>query len=518
MITSLLMNGVCACCLGRMRAPESASRFTSIAIPKADAAVSRARVQMPLSGRLRLEGGTIVNPHDGSLVEGMDILVSQGRIVALQPAGSAKSDPSAQTIDATGKFVVPGYNDMHSHVLELDNPSGGLALLLAQGVTGFRQMSGSPELLAARRSQTLPVGKGEPALLEMPGSVLTPMNASSSEAIVAEIASQKAQGADFMKVAFVSAPVLAVGIEAAKKAGIPILGHLQDGADPAASAEAGFKSVEHLGPGATVWVACSSAEAELKGDAKPIEIKAPPAWIPFLRQLIMWRFKTVLINPSAFVPPAYVAMMQRAFDTFDQSKFEALAARFVAEGTWHVPTLVRLRTQELADLPEYENDPFLRFMPKSSIKAWRGVTKKFKKLPAVTRQTYVEAYQRQQQLTKLLADAGVRMMTGSDGGWLSAPGLTLQEEFVQLAEAGLSPLKILQMTTINAAEYLDRAHTMGTVEPGRNADLVLLDANPLESVENLGRIAGVVRAGFHYSKQDLDALKERVAKGGGYLN
>jgi imidazolonepropionase-like amidohydrolase len=109
------------------------------------------------------------------------------------------------------------------------------------------------------------------------------------------------------------------------------------------------------------------------------------------------------------------------------------------------------------------------------------------------------------------------MMTGTDGGWLSGPGLTLKEEFAELGKAGLSALKILQMTTINAAEYLGRTETMGTVQPGRNADLVLLEADPLESVENLHAISGVVRAGFHYPKKDLDALRGRVASGRGFL-
>lgn len=121
-------------------------------------------------------------------------------------------------------------------------------------------------------------------------------------------------------------------------------------------------------------------------------------------------------------------------------------------------------------------------------------------------------------LTKMLDEAGVRMMAGSDGGWLSGPGLTLQEEFVELAKAGLSPLKILQMATINAAEYLGRTDAMGAVEPGRNADLVLPDANPLERAENLGAIASVVRAGRVYSREQLASLKARVAAARGTLS
>jgi imidazolonepropionase-like amidohydrolase len=133
------------------------------------------------------------------------------------------------------------------------------------------------------------------------------------------------------------------------------------------------------------------------------------------------------------------------------------------------------------------------------------------------RKTFAEAYPRQLLLAKRLSDAGVRMLAGSDGGCMMGPGITLQEEFVELGKAGIAPLKVLQMTTINAAEYLGRTSTMGSVEPGRNADLVLLDADPLERVENLAAIAGVVRAGKYFSRQDLDSLKERVAKGRGYL-
>ena len=183
-----------------------------------------------------------------------------------------------------------------------------------------------------------------------------------------------------------------------------------------------------------------------------------------------------------------------------------------------MPTLVRLRTQQWADRPEYDADPYLQYMPRAKVKKWRGVTARFKKLPAAMRATYDVAYPKELELTALLAKNGVRMLTGTDGGWLSNPGLTLKEEFAELAKAGLSPLKILQMTTINAAEYLDRAHDMGTVEPGRNADLVLLDANPLEAVGNLHEISGVVRAGTYYSRADLEAMKAKVAASRGYLN
>jgi len=120
-----------------------------------------------------------------------------------------------------------------------------------------------------------------------------------------------------------------------------------------------------------------------------------------------------------------------------------------------------------------------------------------------------DAYRRQLALTKLFDDAGVRMMVGTDGGG-QAPGQSIHQEFDELAKAGLSPFKIVQMTTLYPAEFLGRTATMGSIEVGRNADIVLLDGNPVESVQNLHNISAVVRAGFYYSHADLDALRDRA--------
>ena len=240
-------------------------------------------------------------------------------------------------------------------------------------------------------------------------------------------------------------------------------------------------------------------------------IKAPPFKIPFLERIVMWRMQSLLVNPSAFTDSATVALIQRALDTYSDDSAAAVADQLAENGTWQVPTLVRLRSMELARAPEYERDAQLNYLPTKSINRWRKVTEKFLALPAETRATYRALYPRQLGLTKLFAEQGVPLMTGTDGGSMMGPGLSLRQEFAELAAAGLSPLKILQMTTINPTEYLGRRDTMGTVEAGRLADLVVLDANPLDHVENLHRINAVIRAGKHYSATELNALKASVA-------
>ena len=520
MLTLLTGNALCPCCVfGMSRSSSRTPAFSCEAIPATSYPASASREAAPAwAGDVRLDGGTVIDPRDGRMTANASILVRGGRIVAVDQGGSVKSDTSVQRIDVSGKYVVPGYNDMHSHVLELDEPAGALALMLAEGVTGFRQMSGSPERLAQRRSGALPIGAQTPALLETPGAVLTPLNAATPERAAEEVRAQKAQGADFIKVGFVSPEVFTAAMQEADRQGLPILGHLQEGVDAAAAVEAGFKSIEHLGPGSTVWIACSSVEAELKAETVPTRLPPLPLNIGFVRKLILKRLQKMLINPAAFVKPAYTARLSRAIESFDPAKFEALAALFVERGVWHCPTLVRLRTQQLADAAEYAEHADLRYMPTPSIHAWRQVTDRFRKLPEGMRRIFREAYPRQLDLTKRLDDSGVRMIVGTDGGLLAAPGLTLKAEFAELAKAGLKPLKILQMATINAAEYLDRTDVMGAVQPGYEANLVVLNSNPLDRVENLHDIAAVVRDGIYHSRQLLDDLTRRVAETRGSLN
>lgn len=480
---------------------------------------AKTRAEADIAGELHIDGVTVVDPRDGTKAPGMTVITRLGRIIDVVPTASKRAANGAREIDARGQYVVPGYNDMHSHVLELEDPSGSLALMLAEGVTGFRQMSGSPALLAKRRAGTLPIGRDAPQLHQTPGSILTPFNAGSPEAVREEVRKQKAQGADFIKMAFANPDAFFAALEEGRKIGIPVLGHLQEGTDPVEATAAGFHSVEHLGPGSTVWVRCSHDEQALRAESyeRPI-IKLPPFKIPFMQMLIMRRFQKLLVNPSAFSTPGDVDRLRRAVGSYSEARAQDMAGHFAEDGSWQCATLVRLRTQTFAESPEYERDEMLQYLPAKRIKRWREVTGIWKARDEEVRRTFRDTYPRQLALTKLLSDAGVRMIAGTDGGSYLGPGLTLRQEFRELSDAGIAPLAILQMTTINAARYLAREEAMGTVEPGRDADLVLLDADPLDKVENLHRIAGVVRAGAYRSRADLDGLKARVAAGGGFLH
>ncbi|WP_181160195.1 amidohydrolase family protein [Sandaracinobacter neustonicus] len=463
---------------------------------------------------LRIDNVTVVDVETGGLTPHRSILIVNGKIARIAGVDQIGEVPGVRRIDAAGQYVVPGYNNMHSHILGADHPGAGLALMLAEGVTGFRQMSGSERLLKLRREGRLPLNENTPELLETPGDLVMPLNIASTADAGALVTSQKRQGADFIKVGATTPPLLYAILSAARKQGIPVVGHLPEGIDPVLASRNGIHSIEHLGPGDTMWIGCSEKKVALMEEAeRHPSVPAPPFPIPefaqkLLEPLVSRVMARRLLNPAAFEKEEDVRRLQAAFDSYDPQQCRALAQELARNGTWMVPTLVRLRTQYLQDLPEYRIDPAIPYLEPRAYHAWTEVADIFAALPESSRQTFREGYGRSLALTALLADEGVPMMTGTDGSY-QTPGLSMGQEFRELARAGLSPLKILQMTTRDPARFLGRTETMGSVAVGKNADLVLLSENPLSDVSNFERITGVVRSGHYHSQEELALMRRR---------
>lgn len=168
-----------------------------------------------------------------------------------------------------------------------------------------------------------------------------------------------------------------------------------------------------------------------------------------------------------------------------------------ARGTWLVPGF---------------NDMHAHYVGRRTLRLWRRTGQRFRALPASTLAVFHALYEVQLRLTKILADEGVPMIAGSDvtGASWEVPGASLHQEFDELARAGLAPLTVLQMTTVEAGRFLG-LEDLGVIEPGARADLVLLDGDPTADVAKLHRVTAVVRAGRHLAAADLGAIRERVA-------
>ena len=450
-----------------------------------------------------LSGVTVVNIRDGTLASNMTVAMQNGKITLIAPSGNGNL-AGLGTVVASGGFVVPGYNDFHAHPLNWNDPQGALTLMLANGITGFRQMSGSAAMLASRKQGPL-THAPQPELLDMPGDILTVANAATPAAAVAQVDLQQSQGADFIKVVGIDGAPFQAALEECTRLGLRLIGHLSATIDVRQAVDAGMRSIEHLGPRDAMLIGCSTQEAAIR---QAIPSSAPPSGGPPPPNFIT----NQITLPTVFTAPLEFARYQQVINTYSDAIMQDLAGHFVRAGTLTIPTLIRLRTMELTTDPIYASDPNLQYVSSAQIAVWQSLAQQFQQqISPASQATLKQLFALQLQLVRPFKSAGVTMLTGSDlGGEWVIPGFGLHQEFDLLSQAGLSPLEILQMTTLNGAQFLGREATMGTVEVGKDANLVVLSANPLQSVGNLHAISGVVRAGSYFSSDALNSLKHGV--------
>ena len=414
----------------------------------------------------------------------MTVVVEGQRIVNLGKSGDVQIPKSAKIVDAAGKFLIPGLWDMHVHTIFGDwipkDEKIILPLFLANGVTGVRDMGSDLEAVKQWRSE-IAAGKllgprmivGGPMLdgptPRFPSSV--PVSDSASGRKVVD--DLKNAGVDFIKIqSLVPRDGYFAASSEANKLGITFVGHVPDAVRASEASSAGQKSIEHF---TGVFEGCSTIED----------------------QLLKGR-KTLGQNVA----------------TFNPERAKTLIALFAKNQTWQVPTLAWERGQWLVDDIDLSLDPLIKYAPV----AWKNRTwPMFKKDiletmdtdPLPVRQRFV---QMELEMTLAMFRAGVPFMAGTDtaAGIHIFPGFSLHQELALFVEAGLTPMQALQTATLNPAKFLGTTADMGTVEEGKIADLVLLDANPLEDINNTRKIQAVVLAGRYFSRAQLDEMLHGV--------
>ncbi|MFG1609470.1 amidohydrolase family protein [Actinoplanes sp. NPDC049265] len=430
----------------------------------------------------------VVDTRDGTITAHQDIHFAGGRISAI----GATAGPHRDQV----RFVVPGFTDMHAHPLNLADPTAELRVMLSFGITGYRQMSGTPELTRHRPA----ADDRTPRLLATPGPVLTPINAGKPARAVAEVRRQAAAGADFIKAAVITPEIYRVVQAEADRLGLPVVGHLPAGIDVRAASAAGFRSIEHLGPGLGVLAGCSDHEDHLRTASAGRPIPAPPFPLPFADRIAGKLIARIVVNPAQLTSPSLLAAIDDAVGSFDEEKARDLARAFAADDTWNCPTLIRVKAQQLCADPAFPADPDLRYVTARERRDWAAAAEAFRrKFDQTQRAIFAAQFELQLRLVRILDQEGAPLLAGTDAvgaAWV-VPGASLHDEFDLLAEAGLSPLRVLQTATIDPARFLHREPDAGTVEPGKEADLVLLAADPTASVAGLHAITAVVRAGTH---------------------
>ena len=478
----------------------------------------------PLSARstaagaepLRIDHVTVVDPRDGSTHPDMSVLVRGGKIVSVRATavvGAAAA--GTRVIDAAGRYVVPGYNNMHTHVFQDARSELFMATMLREGTTGMRQLAGPDALLRRRAEGRLGLGANTPGLLAMSGAIVMPFNSPTIERVRHEISRQKDLGADFIKLIMVERDVFFAAVSWAHQLGMTIGGHLPPSITPSEASDAGYDFLEHLGTSANVWIETSSESSALRAIASTsLALPNSLGYVPFAEQLfaseiVVSATATTLLNPALSDPPEFIPVLQRALATFDEGEARKMAATFAKNGTWQTPTLSRLRTEYRMDAPEYKDHPWLKMLSPQVVSNFQATRTTFLELPKARRDAYHRYYDTSLKLVGIMHAAGVPIMTGTDGPG-GNPGQDMPSEFQELAAAGLSPLDVLRATTTVPAAFLGRSDRMGAIDAGMAADFVMLDADPLQSVANLSQISAVVNSGHYATAAQIDETVDQL--------
>ena len=405
------------------------------------------------------------------------VLVQGEYIAAIGPSAEMVIPRGARVIDGRGKFLVPGFIEMHAHLSKAR--ASALGLFIANGVTTLRDTGGDHEELLRWRQEIRSGKRVGPRMLiagpyleaarnvermrrDPPEKRIEPFEKTripvgtpaDARRIVAELASR---GIDFLKIRTVQdqATYLAIN-EAANAKGIPLVGHVT-GIRPEVVLEAGHDGIEHF-----FYPSLENKSRE--------------------ERMAVWR---KFAERHVAIVPTLVALF---------------------EGTF--PPTERLRS--IVEDDDGKIEPRRAYLSKYLVLDWRE-------------QVDESNDQRRQTLRKIWDDvirrdlremheAGMDVLVGSDIAVLNTyPGFSIHDEMALFVnELGMTPADVLERATSRSARFLRIADSVGTIERGKVADLVLLDANPLQDIRNTKRIAAVVVRGTLYDARALRKLLETV--------
>jgi imidazolonepropionase-like amidohydrolase len=448
----------------------------------------------------------VVDVKDGSLHPDHTVLVEGTLIVAVGPADTVRIPDGSDVIDATGGYLIPGLWDMHVHSVDnvaVDRSTESVAakdwhfpLFLAHGVTGVRNMNdgtGDVTLELSRRIRrqlaegdlrgpprfltTGPSLDGDPPLGSNPVVVRT---AAEARAAVEHLSSN---GADAVKVyENLSREAYFAIVDEARRRKIPVDGHVPFRVTPHEAAHAGQRTVEH--PDALAAGCSTTAEAERK---RFENVLADYASLPEDEKfLAMFRHVRALYDSR---DPAACAS---AIDAYRRSGVAVTADLVAYHHVVHAEQVLSDSTR-MRLVPQAIRRNWERALDSETTREFQAILRPIVPLELAN--------------VRLVHEAGVLLLAATDVGVpFQVPGISLHVELERLVEAGLSPHKALQTATLNPARVLKMTDSLGTIEPRKLADLVLLDANPLEDIRNTQKIRAVVADGRLYRRADLDRL------------
>lgn len=446
--------------------------------------VQAAPLPIEVSGDLAFTNLTVIDVDAGVARPGLTVVVKGDRITAVHPTVSCRVLETPRVVDGSGKFLIPGLWDMHVHLVH----ASLVPLFVQNGVTGVRHMFSfnpfyRPTAPAVPGDVVYPRIVTANQMLDGPTTPFT-FPAKQNVVIVKDDTTARAgvrelqkRGNDFVKVySKLPRDAYFATLDEAKTLGMSVCGHLPHAVSLAEACEKGQLTIEHLGG---VAIGCSIDEARLMA-----ELLAEAPGGTATDTATGWRVQV------------------KAHESYNSAKAEMLFRKLKKNGTWHTPSLVVARaTSTLGEV--HVPDP-AKSMPPLVAEFWkRDLKDNGVKLPMLglsfTKADLAEwkgLDKKDQELVRQMHKAGIPILAGTDSpAPYVVPGHSLHDELALFTQAGMTPGEALRTATLNPARCLGREKDLGTIAPGKFADLVLLAQNPLADIHNTRSIEMVLIGG-----------------------
>ncbi len=418
----------------------------------------------------------VITMENETVLKDQTVLIRDGKIAKIGAAVDINIKGGATVIDGRGKYLIPGISEMHAHIPGNQNGTEiveeTLFLYLSNGITLIRGMLGQPYHLTLREQ----VAKGDvlgPRIYTS-GPSINGNTVRSVEEAQAKVTAQKEAGYDFLKLhPGLTRENFDAVVATANEVGIPYAGHVSTGVGVRRAIEAKYASIDHV-------------DGYIEG-LVPSSIRVNP-------------------NTNGFFGVNFT-------DIADENLIPELVNATKAAGVWIVPTQAMME-RWIGPTPAAEigNDPEMQYINPRILNNWIRT-----KDNILNNSTYDadQANKFNALRRKVIGDmhkAGVGILLGSDAPQVfNVPGFSIQREMDAMFRSGMSPYEILKAGTVNPAIYFGDENLYGMVKEGLSADLILLEANPLENIANMKDPAGVMVRGEWLSGEFIARRLEVIA-------
>jgi len=407
------------------------------------------------------------------VLPGQSVIVVDGIIASIGKVQETVLPDNAVIVDGTDRFLMPGLAEMHGHVpgASSDSLDRVMSLYSVNGVTTVRGMLGQSSHLTLR--EHILAGDVTGPRLITSGPSLNGNSVSGPDDAERRVREQHSAGYDFLKIhpglTLVEFSAIA---ETANDLNMPFAGHVPEDVGVRNALLAGIATIDHLDG--------------------------------YMESLVIPHD-----DPSGGFGGFFGLFLA---NHVDESLIGEIVSATRAAGVWNVPTQTLFEHVTSPENPdEMRNWPEMKYMPRATVERWVSYKNDLRNDASYDPNVAEKAISIRRKLIAELHEAGAGLLLGSDSPQIfNVPGFAIHRELKLLVASGLSPYEALRTGTVSPARYFGEAESIGTVDVGKVADLILLDANPLIDIDNSRRVHGVMLRGHWISQQDIASTLARL--------